>query len=97
MLIVFASSFRILVTFAIVLEVRGISFFQYHEPLWQKFFEPKVRNQNALDESSIHSCESASPSSSAWVIRKKYAEFVRHTNPCIHNSEKHMFLWVVPL
>ena len=28
MLIVFASSFRILVTFAIVLEVRGISFFQ---------------------------------------------------------------------
>ena len=28
MLIVFASSFRILVTFALVLEVRGISFFQ---------------------------------------------------------------------
>ena len=32
MLTVFASSFRILVTFAIVLEVRGTSFFQLHEP-----------------------------------------------------------------
>ena len=32
MLLVFASSFRILVTFAIVYEVRGKSFFQYHEP-----------------------------------------------------------------
>ena len=38
MLIVFARSFRLLVTFALVLEVRGISFFQYHEPSWQKFF-----------------------------------------------------------
>jgi len=37
-LIVFASSFRILVTFVIVFEVHGIPFFQYHEPLWQKFF-----------------------------------------------------------
>ena len=34
MLIVFASSFRLLVTFAIVLEVRGISFFQI---LWTTY------------------------------------------------------------
>ena len=54
MLLVFASSLKILVTFAIVLEVRGISFFQYHEPSWQKFFEPIDHNQGALEEYSIH-------------------------------------------
>ena len=32
---------------------------------------------------------------SAWIIRKKYVELIRHANPCIHNSENHMFLWVV--
>ena len=32
---------------------------------------------------------------SAWVIRKKHVEFVRHAKPCIHNSENYMFLWVV--
>ena len=42
MLIVFASSFRILVTFAIVLEVRGISFFQIPRSLWQKFLNQKI-------------------------------------------------------
>ena len=42
MLIVFASSFRILVNFAIVLEIRGISFFQYHEPIWQKPLNQKI-------------------------------------------------------
>ena len=34
MLIVIASSLRLLVTFALVLEVRGISFFQILEPLY---------------------------------------------------------------
>ena len=34
---------------------------------------------------------------SAWVIRKKYVELVRHASPCMHKSENHMFLWVVPL
>ncbi len=34
---------------------------------------------------------------SAWVIRKKYVELVRHVNLCIHNSENYMFLWVVLL
>ena len=56
------------------------------------------RSQPGRSWGVLHSnCDSASPSSSAWVIRKKYVEFVRHTNPCIHNSEKHMSPWVVPL
>ena len=61
MLIVFASSFRILVTFAIVLEVRGIPFFQntMNHP-WQKFLvEPKDHNKSALDEFHILYCDSA--------------------------------------
>ena len=54
MLIVFARSFRILVTFALILEVHGKSFFQYHEPIWQKFLvEPKDHNKSALYEFSI--------------------------------------------
>ena len=45
----FARSFRLLVTFAIVLEVRGISFFQYHEPIWQKFLiEPNIATRMLL-------------------------------------------------
>ena len=56
----FARSFRILVTFVIVLEVCGLSFFQYHEPIWQKLFEPKDHNQSTLEEFSIHNCDSAS-------------------------------------
>ena len=43
MLIVFASSFRILVTFAIVLEVRGISFFQI---LWTAYGRSSSLNWN---------------------------------------------------
>ena len=49
-----ASSFRILVTFAIVLEVRGISFFQIPWIiLGRSSFEPKDHNKSALDEFSI--------------------------------------------
>ena len=29
---------------------------------------------------------------SAWIVRKKYVELVRHANLYIHNSENHMFL-----
>src|SRR4051812_48966364 len=60
------------------------------------FFEPKYHNQSTLEESSTHNCESASPTFSAWVIRKKYVEFVRHTNPCVHNSKGYMFLELSP-
>ena len=66
-----ASSFRILVTFTIVLEVRGTSFFQLPWTiLGRSSFEPKGHDQSALDEFSILYCESSS-TLSAWVIRKK--------------------------
>ena len=56
-----ARTFRILVTFAIVLEVRGISFFQIPWTAYgRSSFEPKDHNQSALDEFSIHNCDSAS-------------------------------------
>ena len=55
MLFVFASSFRILVTFALVLEVHGIFLLPNTlNDLWQKFVEPKDHNQGALKEYSIH-------------------------------------------
>ena len=61
MLIVFARSFRSLATFAIVLEVRGISFFQIlWTTLWQKFVGSKDHNRSALVEFSILYCDSAS-------------------------------------
>ena len=51
----FACSFRILVTFVIVFEVRGISFFQIPWTiLGRSLFEPKDHNQGALEEYSIH-------------------------------------------
>ena len=93
MLIVFASPFRILVTFAIVLEVRGISFFQYHEPIWQKFLvEPKYHNRVLFDEFSILCCYSASSTFLQGLSGRNLLNLVRHANPCIHNSENHMFL-----
>ena len=67
-----ASSFRILVTIAVVLEVCGTSFFQLPWTiLARSSFEPKDHNQSALDDFSILYCESASSTLSAWVIRKK--------------------------
>ena len=56
----FASSFRILVTFVIVLEVRGISFFQVPWTAYgRSSFEPKDHNKSALDEFFVLHCESA--------------------------------------
>ena len=61
MLLVLASSLKILVTFAIVLEVRGISFFQIPWTiLGRSSFELNDHNQSALDEFSIIYCGSAS-------------------------------------
>ena len=97
MLIVFASSFRILVTFAIVLEVCGIFFFQIP---WTTYGRSSSLNWNITTGPlwALHAilwlCQL---NLSAWVIRKKHVEFVRHAKPCIHNSENHMFLWVVLL
>ena len=68
----FASSFRILVAFAIVLEVRGIFLLQIPWTAYgRSSFQTKDHNQSALDEFSILYCESASSTLSAWVIRKK--------------------------
>ena len=59
MLIVFASSFRKLVTFALVLEVRGVSFFQMPWTAYGRRSWPKDHNRSALDGFSIHNCDSA--------------------------------------
>ena len=97
MLIVLASSFRMLVTFAIVLEVRGTSFFQLPWTiLGRSSFKPKGHDQSAFDEFSILYCESASSTSLHGLSGRNMLNFVRHANPCIHNSENHMFFWVVP-
>ena len=98
MLIVIASAFRILVTFATVLEVRGISFFQIPWTiLGRSSSEPKDDNKSALDEFSMLYCDSASSTFLHGLSERIMLNLVRHTNLCIHNSERYMFLWVVPL
>ena len=93
-----ASSFRILVTFAIVLEVRGTSFFQLPWTiLGRSSSEPKDDNKSALDEFSMLYCDSASSTFLHGLSGRIMLNLVRHTNLCIHNSESYMFLWVVPL
>ena len=80
MMIVFARSFRLLVTFALVLEVRGISFFQI---LWTILAEVPRRTKRSQPECSwwvLHSiswlCQFYL---STWVIWKIYVELVCHT------------------
>ena len=96
MLIGFASSFRILVTFAIALEVRGTSFFQLPWTiLGRSSSEPKDVNKSALDEFSMLYCDSASSTFLHGLSGRNLLNLVRHTNLCIHNSESYMFLWVI--
>ena len=96
MLIVFASSLRLLVTFAIVLEVHGTSFFQLPWTiLGRSSSEPKDDNKSALDEFSMLYCDSASSTFLHGLSGRIMLNLVRHTNLCIHNSESYMFLWVV--
>ena len=96
MLIVFASPFRILVSFAIVLKVRGTSFFQLPWTiLGRSSSEPKDDNKSALDEFSMLYCDSASSTLLHGLSGRIMLNLVRHTNLCIHNSENYMFLWVV--
>ena len=83
MLIVFARSFRILVTFALALEVRGISFFQI---LWTTYGRSLLDQKITTDplwvlHAILWLCQL---NLSAWIIRKKYVELVRHANLCIH-------------
>ena len=99
MLIVIASAFRILVTFAIVLEVRGIFFFQIP---WTTYGRSSSLNWNIttglfLMSSPFINRDSASSTFLHGLSGRNMLNFVRHANPCIHNSENCMFLWVVPL
>ena len=90
-----ASSFRILVTFAIVLEVRGISFFQISWTAYgRSSLELKDHNQSALDEFSMLYCDSASSIFQHGLSGRNMLNLVRHTNLCVHNSENYMILWV---
>ena len=92
----FARSFRLLVTFAIVLEVRGTSFFQLPWTiLGRSSSEPKDDNKSALDEFSMLYCDSASSTFLHGLSGRIKLNLVRHTNLCIHNLENYMFLWVV--
>ena len=91
----FARSFRLLVTFALVLDVHGIPFFQILWTAYGRCSSLIERSQSECSrwvlDSTLWLCQFYL---SAWVIRKKYVEFVRHAKPCIHNSENRMFLWV---
>ena len=96
MLIVFARSFRLLATFAIVLEVRGISFFQIlWTTLWQKFVGSKDHNRPSMSSPCYIVTLPAQPFCMGYP--EEMLSFARHTNLCIHDSERYMFLWVVPL
>ena len=94
----FARSFRLLVTFALVLDVRGIPFFQILWTAYGRCSSLIERSQSECSrwvlDSTLWLCQFYL---SAWVIRKKYVELVRHTNLCIKNSESYMLFWVAPL
>ena len=97
MLIVIASAFRILVTFAIVLEVRGIFFLQIP---WTTYGRSSSLNWNIttglfLRSSPFINRDSASSTFLHGLSGRNMLNLVRHTNLRIHNSENYMFLWVV--
>ena len=91
----FARSFRLLVTFAIVLEVRGIFFFQIP---WTTYGRSSSLNWNIttglfLRSSPFINRDSASSTFLHGLSGRNMLNLVRHTNLCIHNSENYMFLW----
>ncbi len=101
-----ASSFRILVTFAIVLEVRGTSFFlevrgtSFFQLPWtilgRSSSEPKDDNKSAVDEFSMLYCDSASSTLLHGLSGRIMLNLVRHTSLCIHNSESYIQLpWTI--
>ena len=92
-----ASSFRIFVTFALVLEVRGISFFPI---LWATYgrslLYQKITTRVLLMSSPFY-IVNLPVRPICMGCPEEMLSFARHTNLCIHNSENYMFLWVVPL
>ena len=97
MLIVIASAFRILVTFAIVLEVRGIFFFQIPWTTYGRCLldQKKITIRVLLRSSPFINRDSASSTFLHGLSGRNMLNLVRHTSLCIHNSESYMFLWVV--
>ena len=65
---------------------------------WQKFLvDPKDHNQSALDEISILCWYSANSTFLHGLSGKNLLNLVQHTNLCIHNSERYMFLELILL
>ena len=93
----FARSFRLLVTFAIVLEVRGIFFFQIPWTTYGRCLldQKKITIRVLLRSSPFINRDSASSTFLHGLSGRNMLNLVRHTNLCIHNSENYMFLWVV--
>ena len=78
MLIVFASSFRILVTFALVLEVRGISFFQIPWTTYDRsLLDQKITIRVLLRSSPFINRDSASPTSLHGLSGRNMLNLVR--------------------
>ena len=92
MLIVIASSLRLLVTFALVLEVHGISFFQ----ILRTAYGRSSLNQKITTRVLLMSSPFCIVNQPVLLFCMGYSEemlsFVRHPNLCIHNSESYMFL-----
>ena len=87
-----ASSFRILVTFALVLEVRGISFFQI---LWTAYGRSSLNHKittRVLLMSSPFFIVNLPVLPFCMGCPEEMLSYARHTNLCIHNSENYMFL-----
>ena len=81
----------------IVLEVRGIFFFQIP---WTTYGRSSSLNWNIttglfLRSSPFINRDSASSTSLHGLSGRNMLNLVRHTNLCIHNSENYMFLWDV--
>ena len=92
-----ARTFRILVTFAIVLEVSGISFFQIP---WTTYGRSSSLNRTITTRVLLMSSRFYIMNLPVLPFCMGYPEemlsFARHTKLRIHNSERYMSLWVIP-
>ena len=87
-----ASSFRILVTFALVLEVRGISFFQILWPTYGRSLLDQKITTRVLSMSSPFYIVTLLVLPFCMGCPEEMLSFARHTNLCIHHLESYMFL-----
>src|SRR3954467_1195494 len=92
MLLVFASSLKILVTFAIVLEVRGILFFQILRTAYGRSSLNQKITTRVLLMSSPFCIVNLPVLPFCMGCSEEMLSFARHTNLCIQNSESYMFL-----